>query len=373
MPNTPAKLAKVIELCEQAISEGLNEENNLLAKQFLAASALQKAKLAVQQLPKVARNPAQLRRLKGDLMADIKKAIDNDPALAEAQLLAAQITMLPPEDSIAAWGMSTKLSTCSGQSSRSIGRLHAARAVAKRRHGCPVGDLRLATEADPTNMAAWQLRITMQLGLGKLDEAYADIQKLLSTDSDNEFAVQAAFETLLKLKKYDELIALLDKQIESQPKEGRYYRLRATARIVQSTEKSEKDLLKQARPDLDKAIELNSRDSQALVLRSQVLFDLGELDQARRDIGDALLIDPNAVDGIFMRAAIAAREERYADAISDMEMLVRAFPTREGYVRQLANYYQLDGRPRLAIRLMDELISATKTAGEICGCAVMLA
>lgn len=57
-----------------------------------------------------------------------------------------------------------------------------------------------------------------------------------------------------------------------------------------------------------------------------------------------------------MRAAIAAREGRYADAISDMEMLVRAYPTRESYVRQLAQYYQLDDRPRLAIRLMDELI-----------------
>ena len=91
-----------------------------------------------------------------------------------------------------------------------------------------------------------------------------------------------------------------------------------------------------------------------------MLFDLGEIDKARRDIGDALLLDPNAIDGVFMRAAIAAREKRYADAIADMELLVRAFPTRERYVRQLAGYYQLDDRPRLAIRLLDEAIKNKK-------------
>jgi tetratricopeptide (TPR) repeat protein len=43
-----------------------------------------------------------------------------------------------------------------------------------------------------------------------------------------------------------------------------------------------------------------------------------------------------------------------------MELLVRAFPTNENYVRQLAGYYQLDERPRLAIRLMDELIKKNR-------------
>ncbi len=201
----------------------------------------------------------------------------------------------------------------------------------------------------------------LEMSLNRLEDAYKDIQKLLDNADANEFAVQAAFETLLKLKKFDELQAVLTKQIEDKPKDGRLYRLRGTVFIMQAAEKQgDKEALAKARPDLDKAIELNSRDAQALVLRSQVLFDLGELDQARRDISDALVINPDAGEGFFMRAAIAAREGRFDAAVSDMEMLVRAYPTRESYVRTLAQYYQLDNRPRMAIRLMDELIRENK-------------
>ncbi len=268
--------------------------------------------------------------------------------------------MLPQADVMAAMGHVNKAIELLKDSPVDQSQAYMLRARLQKDSDAQLNDYRLALEADPTNMQAWQVRIALQMSLGKLDEAYADIQKLLANDDGNEFAVQAAFETLLKLKKYDELVSILDKQVEAKPKEGAYYRLRATALIVKSAEKNDKELLKKARPDLDKAIELNKRDSQALVLRSQVLFDLGEIDAARRDIGDALLIDPNAVEGIFMRAAIAAREQNYGAAIADMEILVRAFPTRESYVRQLASYYQLDDRPRLAIRLMDELIKKNK-------------
>ncbi|MGN6133891.1 MAG: tetratricopeptide repeat protein [Aureliella sp.] len=358
--NTPAELTKVIELCEEALEQGLDEGNTAVAKQFLAASALQKAKLVVQQLPRLAANAAQLRRLKSELTADLDKALENDPSLSEAHMLAAQVSMLPPTDSAAAMKHVNKAIELLKDSPVDQSSAYMLRARLQPETDEQLNDYRLAIEADPTNMAAWQLRIALQMSIGKLDEAYEDIQKLLDNDEGNEFAIQAAFETLLKLKKYDDLVKLLDKQIEAKPEEGVYYRLRATVLVVKAAEKNDKSLLEKARPDLDKAIELNSRDSQALILRSQVLFDLGEIDKARRDIGDALLLDPNAIDGVFMRAAIAAREKRYADAIADMELLVRAFPTRESYVRQLAGYYQLDDRPRLAIRLLDEVLKTKK-------------
>lgn len=359
--NTPAKLAKVIELCEEAISEGLDADNTAVAKQFLAASALQRAKIHFQQIPRMAGNPNQLRRLKSELTTDLQKAIDNDPTVAEAHLLAGQVAMLPTSDSMAAMGHVNKAIELLEDSPVDQSAAYMMRARLQRDDtNAQLNDLRLATKADPTNMPAWQLRIALQLSIGKLDDAYKDIQELLDNDSGNEFAILAAFEALVQLKKYDELVTLLDKQIAAKPKEGIYYRLRGTVSMIRSAGKNDKELLAKARVDLDKAIELNSRDSQALVLRSQVLFDLGEIEQSRRDAGDALLIDPNSVAGISMRAAIAARESRFADAICDMEMLVRAFPNREAYVRQLAGYYQLDDRPRLAIRLMDELIKKNK-------------
>ena len=355
--NTPAKLAKVIQLCEQALSDGLDDENKEVAKQFLAASAIQRAKLLAEQIPRM-NNPNQLRRLRTEIVADVQKAIEADPASAEAQMLGAQVASDPAE-AIKHVDKAIELLKDDPEEQSKAYLLRAG--LQKEDMDARLNDLKLATEADPSNMGAWQLKIMMQLSLNKLEDAYKDIQKLLDNEDANEFAVQAAFETLLKMKKYDELKDVLSKQIENKPKDGRLYRLRGTVFIMQAAEKQgDKEALAKARPDLDKAIELNNRDAQALVLRSQVLFDLGELDQARRDISDALVINPDAGEGFFMRAAIAAREGRYEAAISDMEMLVRAYPTRESYVRQLAQYYQLDDRPRLAIRLMDELIRNNK-------------
>lgn len=359
--NSPAKLTKVIELCEEALSEGLDDGNTAIAKQVLAASALQKAKMIAQQLPRAAPNQNQLRRLKAELEADLDKAMTNDPTLAEAFMLAAQVSMLPPSDNAKAMNYVNKAIELLKDSPVDQSEAYMLRARLQPETSDQLADYRLATKADPTNMAAWQLQIALQVSTGKLDEAYQDIQKLLANDDGNEFAIEAAFQILVKLKKYDELVDLLSKQIKAKPEEGLYRRLRATVYVVLSAEKDDKDLLEKAKDDLDKAIEINSRDAQSLILRSQILFDLGKLDEARRDIGDALLIEPNAVDGVFMRAAIAAREKRYADAIADMELLVRAFPTRESYVRQLASYYQLDDRPRLAIRLLDELIKKNKS------------
>ncbi len=356
--NSPAKLAKVIELCEEAIKEGLDEANLTIAKQILAASALQHAKMSAQQAPRA--NPSQLRRLKSDLMADLKKAIEHDPTLSEAFMLAAQVSMLAPANVTEAIDYVNKAIALLKDSPVDQSSAYMLRARLQPNTDDQLNDYRQATKADPTNMAAWQLQIALQVTIGKLDDAYKDIQALLANDEGNQFAIEAAFKILAELKKYDELLALLEKQIKAKPTEGVYHRLRASVYMFQSAAKDDKELLKKAREDLDKAVELNSRDAQALIQRSQVLYDLGEIEQARRDIGDALLIEPNAIDGVFMRAAIAAREKRYADAIADMELLVRAFPTNEVYVRQLAGYYQMDDRPRLAIRLMDELIKNNK-------------
>lgn len=360
--NTSSKLAKVIELCEAAMKEGLDAENTKYAKELLAASAFQKAKLTTKQIEGRTPNQNQLRKLKTDLSTDLQKALDNDPSLAEAHVLAAQVSILPPADIAAAMKHVNDAIELQKDSPAEQSASYALRARFQQDPADQLDDLRKATLADASNMTAWQLQIALQVSMGKLDEAYQDIQKLLSNDEGNQFAIEAAFQILAKQKKHDELLVMLNKQIDAKPKEGTLRRLRATIYVVKSAEKNDKDLLQKAREDLDKAVELNKSDAQSLILRSQILFDLGEIDQARRDISDALLIEPEAIDGVFMRAAIAAREKRYADAIADMELLVRAFPTREHYVRQLANYYQLDDRPRLAIRLLDELVKKNKSS-----------
>ena len=61
--ESPADLAKVIEQCEQALEAGLDEASAQLAQGMLASSALQRAQLLLQTLPRVVNNPNALRNL----------------------------------------------------------------------------------------------------------------------------------------------------------------------------------------------------------------------------------------------------------------------------------------------------------------------
>ncbi len=85
-------------------------------------------------------------------------------------------------------------------------------------------------------------------------------------------------------------------------------------------------------------------------------FEREDYDRANHDISTALLVEPNNIEAVLWRAIIAGADKRYSDAIADMEMLVRADPSNEAWIMQLASYYQLDDRPRKAIQLLDELI-----------------
>ena len=188
--NTPAKLAKVIQLCEQALSEGLDDENKEVAKQFLAASAIQRAKLLAEQIPRM-NNANNLRRLRNEIVADVQKAIEADPASAEAQMLGAQVASDPAE-AIKHVDKAIELLKDDPEEQSKAYLLRAG--LQKDDMDARLNDLKLATETDPNNMGAWQLKIMMQLSLNKLEDAYKDIQKLLDNEDANEFAVQAAFE-----------------------------------------------------------------------------------------------------------------------------------------------------------------------------------
>jgi Tfp pilus assembly protein PilF len=91
-------------------------------------------------------------------------------------------------------------------------------------------------------------------------------------------------------------------------------------------------------------------------MRSEIYLEQEKVEQARADIDEALLVEPNLVQGILMRSLVAAQEKRYSDAIADMRKLVRAQPDNPAWMLQLASYYQLDNRPRMSIKVADEVI-----------------
>lgn len=361
--ESPADLGKVVELCEAAIAEGLDEGSKRLAKQLIAASSFQRAQLMIQSLPGIANNPNAVRQLRRKTLDELKKAVENNPTLAEAFILMAKLETLPGGDRSAALENLNRAIDVLKDKPVDLSAAYIMRAQLQEGNDERIEDLRKAVKSDPTNIDAWQALISMQLQLERYQEALEDAKGLLATDESNTVAVVAAVEALVRLQKRKDAIELLDARIEKEPNEGLYYRIRAAAYREESysagISEEERDAANQkAMADLNKAIELDPRDAEALVMRGMLHYQLNEPEKANRDITDSLLIRPDSIRGVWMRSIVAAQEGRYADAIADMEMLVRADPTRAEWIRQLASYYQMDKRPRLAIELLDQLLQS---------------
>ncbi len=361
--NSLADLGKVVELCEEAISVGLDDGSQRLAKQLIAAAAFQRAQLMVQTLPGVANNPNAVRQLRRKTLDELKKAVENNPSLAEAYILMAKLEALPGGDRTAALEALNSAIDALKDKPVDQSAAYIMRAQLQETNEERLEDLRRAVKANSTNIDAWQALIGMQLQLERYQEALDDAKALLEKDQNNQPALLAAVEALLRLHKRQDAIELLNVRIEQNPNEALYYRIRAAAYRDQSyaedISKEDKEAAnKQALQDLNKAIELDKRDAEALVMRGMLYYELGEVEKSNRDITDSLLIRPDSVRGVWMRSMVAAQEGRFADAIADMEMLVRADPSNADWLRQLAGYYQMDKRPRLAIQLLDKLVTA---------------
>lgn len=358
--QNPKDLEKVIELCQEAIEEGLDEANESLAKKMLAASALQRAEYIWQQFPRIATNRASAMRLGETVIKDLETATKANPELANAFLLLGEIQAKLRGDIDSAIENVTKAIEQLEDNPAKLADAYVLRARMQPDSDAKLKDLDSAVKADPTSDDAWQAVISFKMAQGKLQEAVKDAEKLLEKDSNNQFAVDAIFQSLVRLRKFDEALKLKTQQIEKTPDNPSYYSERAGAYRVMSfdselSESVQEDARKKAVEDYSKSLELEGQNAMALANRANIYLELEELDKAQRDINDSLAIQTTGM-GLLLKVEVAARQGRIKDAIVDMEKLVAAAPTNVDWIWQLALYYQMDNRPRKAITLLDAIV-----------------
>lgn len=358
--QSPKDLEKVIELCQEAIEDGLDEGNESLAKKMLAATALQRAEFIWRQFPTLATNRASAMKLGDTVIKDLETATEANPALADAFLLLGEIQAKLRGDVDSAIKNVTKAIEQLEDNPAKLAEAYVLRARMQQDSDAKLKDFDSAIEADPTSDDAWQAVISFKIAQGKLQEAVEDAEKLLEKDSNNQFAVDALFRSLVGLRKFDEALKLKTQQIDKTPDNATYYSERAGAYRVMSfdselSEEDKEDARGKAVEDYSKSLELESQNALALANRANIYLELEELDKAQRDINDSLAIQTTAM-GLLLKVEVAARQGRIKDAIVDMEKLVGAAPSNVEWIWQLALYYQMDNRPRKAITLLDAIV-----------------
>ncbi|QEG40669.1 tetratricopeptide repeat protein [Roseimaritima ulvae] len=345
--KSASDLQQVSTLLESALAKGLDDENQAFAKKMLGAVSLQKGRAYAEQIKRTgARGFRELRR---EAIEALETAVKHDPTLAEAHLLIARLNVLPGGDQERARKAATAAIQQLGDDDRQRSEALVLRALLQTDNDARMEDFDRAIKADPESVPAHQGRAMLRMQTGDTEAALEDMKKLMELTPENSAVVAEAVRALLRLERTEDAEKLLSDALSDQPR-GELYRLRAV--IYQSQEKNDNAL-----DDLAKALTLDERDFAALLMRAEILLGRDDVKGARRDVNKAMQIEPNSVQGILMRSMLAYEEGRMADAINDMQLLVNSVPDNEGFALQLANFYQLDKRPRKAIAVISKLLA----------------
>ena len=368
-------LGKVIELCKKALELGLDELDTADAKKMLGAANFQRAQKSLEELAGARLPAARVTKVTGEAMQDLQAAIEADPDLVDAYVMKARIHLLRQEIGKGGEALDaarTKLQAMVDAGERDpeikkkLSEVIIMRSVSRQDVDDRIEDLLKAIEADPENERAIQLTVESLASVGRNDEAQAIVQKFLETDPDNEYALRRLVSMLVQGEKMDQASRFLNERIEKQPDSSLLHALRANLLMVKASTGSpepeeRKGWLESGKTDCDKAIELDAENLDAYLNRARICLALKDYEQAKKDLDYLQQKRPEIPDIAFLKMDLAIQEKRVGDAIAELERLVQLNPENRMLLMQLASMYQMDDRPRKALRIAERLISAEPT------------
>jgi len=373
--STKESLGKVIELCKKALELGLDELDTADAKKMLGAATFQRAQRTLEELAGARLPAARVTKVTGEAMQDLQSAIEADPDLVDAYVMKARIHLLRQEINKGAEALDlarTKLQALVDAGERDpevkkkLSEVIIMRSVSRQDVDERIDDLLKAIEADPENERAIQLTVESLISVGRNQEAESTIRKFLESDPENEYALRRLVLMLAQGEKIDEAIGFLNEKIEKYPELSVLYSLRGNLWLAKSAtgNSSPEDRnawLESGKSDNDKAIQLDPENLDAYLNRARVCLALKDYEQAKKDIDYLQEKRPEIPDLAFLKMDIAIQEKRMGDAIGELERLVQLNPENRLLLMQLASMYQMDDRPRKALRIVDRLINAEQT------------
>jgi tetratricopeptide (TPR) repeat protein len=343
------QLESVAALLKSSLRKGLDEENESFAKKMLASVLLQRSQaLAGAMLQARGRRALQLR---DEILDGLDEAVKYDAMLVEAHLMIARLNLLPGGDKQATVEATTEAIKLLKDDPLELSAALVLRALTQDDHEKKLADLNAAIDADPNNLAAFQERAAVRLQQDDVEGAIEDLQIVLLEQPTNAEVAATVVTKLAELDRIPEAVDLITKTLASKPSEG-LYRLRAD---LYRMEKKYDD----AMSDLNKAFAMQPKDYRTLLQRAGLALEREDVKTAKRDFRSALQIQPGIVNldlAIALRAQIAMQENRLADAINDLKLLVERNPQDVFRRMQLSNLYIVDNRPRKAIEVISEIL-----------------
>ena len=188
------------------------------------------------------------------------------------------------------------------------------------RHEEAVADYTSVLALQPGYEPALTNRGNARNALGRFDQALADYQRVVEFHPGDAIALYHRAGALGGLRRHEEALAGYDAALAKEPGLARAWNDRGNSlRALQR--------FREALESFDRALALDPNFALAWNNRGSVLRDLGRPAEALSSFDRALALNPDDANALFNRATLQWSEYgRYADAVRDLEQVVRIDP-----------------------------------------------
>ena len=346
----------VIDLCEQAIKKGLDDETKKLAQDMIRNTLNVICVKLSDEVFELARSGQQTWRFKRrQALVRFEKLIELDPKNGDAYYRMAQLQLMAGGDrekAKAAIDKAVGIGTLAKQDATKALILKGMLSENEKDREKAFDD---AIAKDPTNANNLRMRAGYYFEKKKFDKAEADFRKLVELKPEDNDLKQALVDSLLnqsREKKTREALKFLDAMIKNDDSNLELYINRA--RVYGTLQETENEI-----KDLTHVIEKDERNILALLMRGWAYLGDEKVDKAKEDMNRIFAINKYNLQGTLLQAQIAAQEEDYDLAIKNLENVVRAVPAqaKNFYRLQLALYYRGAERFNKALDTYENILS----------------
>ena len=351
-------LDKVVDLCEQAMEEGLDEEGVEQAKQLAAAALYEHAEQLSRPILVPAGRDRRWQIYRRQALSRLKKATEYQPKMGSAWLLITKLHGLPGGDPQAASVAVEKAIELAGDDRRQLSAALFLRARLAGNAGDEdtlLADLDQAIKIDPDNVDAYRVRGEYYLKKREPEKALEDLNRWLDSNRSTIGSILIVDRLIAMDDKFDDdmqqaALEILSKAIENDPQSPDPYHARARVHAIQED-------IDAALNDIDDALKLAPDNERLIRFRTRLLIGAERWKEANASIDEFLEKNPDDTKMGELRLAILIDQGKYADAIDQLRKLIRKSPDSLGYRRQLAALYNADDRPSQAIRVYSRLLN----------------
>lgn len=168
----------------------------------------------------------------------------------------------------------------------------------------------------------WELKSIALKNLDRFDESLEAINQAIKFDKKNSVLWLTKEDILHELEKYDESLEAINKAISLAPKE-----LKDELLIIKAHDLTHQKKFNQALTICTKFLKNNPNDIEALLEKSEILFELGKIKESLKVCEDGLSIDSDDSELLFQKGYVSLELKKYEDAIDAYDKVTQIDPT----------------------------------------------